>query len=251
MTKSVLYAGERIDALYANDIKIIQSPQVFSFSLDAVLLAHFAQPIRKAKGLVVDLCAGNGAVALFMAYKTQAHIMAVEIQERLADMAQRSVQLNNLQDQIEVRNADLKDAFNYLTKDTVDTITCNPPYFPLEVESKRNPNEHLALARHEIAVNFAEICQISSGLLKMGGKLYLVHRPDRLPELITTLVENRLAPKRIQFIHPKPGQEANMVLIEAIKDGKPNGVRVLPAIVAADEAGNYTGLVKELLYGKE
>lgn len=124
-----LYKNERIDRLYSNEVQIIQSAEVFSFSLDAVLLAYFTGILRKKNGLLVDLCAGNGAVGLFLTKKISGQIIEIEIQERLADMAQRSIVLNNLESRVKMLNIDLNKATNYIKKDSVDIVTCNPPYF--------------------------------------------------------------------------------------------------------------------------
>ncbi|KRL38500.1 tRNA1(Val) (adenine(37)-N6)-methyltransferase [Liquorilactobacillus uvarum] len=244
-----LNKNERIDMLYSNDVKIIQSAEVFSFSLDAVLLANFAEPIKKGSGRVADLCAGNGAVGLFLSSKTKAHIVEIEIQERLADMAKRSIKLNEHTNQMEVLNIDLADAYNYLRKDSFDTITCNPPYFPNLNDSKKNENPYFAIARHEITVNLEKIVEIASGLLKMNGKAYFVHRPERSLELLTLLQKNRLAPKKIQLVYPKKEREANMILVEAIKDGHRQGIRFLPPITVYNEDDQYGSFVQEILYG--
>ncbi|KRL04263.1 tRNA1(Val) (adenine(37)-N6)-methyltransferase [Liquorilactobacillus oeni] len=236
--------------LYANNIKIIQSPDVFSFSLDAVLLAYFASPPRKKSAKIVDLCAGNGAVGLFMSKKTAGKIIAVEIQEKLFDMAKRSILLNRLDEQMKVLNIDLAESFKYLEKDSFDTVTCNPPYFSNLPLSKKNENQYLAIARHEITVNLRKIIEVSSGLLKMNGKAYFVHRPERAAELFSLLQENRLSPKKIQLIYPKKDREANMILVEAIKDGHPNGLRFLPPIIVYDEQNEYTPLLRKMIYGK-
>ncbi|HIZ96555.1 MAG TPA: tRNA1(Val) (adenine(37)-N6)-methyltransferase [Candidatus Ligilactobacillus excrementavium] len=246
-----LFPGERIDELYANDIKIIQSSEVFSFSLDAVLLADFTQPVLKKKGRIVDLCSGNGAVGLFLAKKTRAHITQVEVQPRLADMAQRSISLNKLSEQVSTLNIDLNDILGHLPKDSIDTITCNPPYFANQPTSKKNPNPYLALARHESSASLAQIISTISGLLKMGGKMYMVHRPDRLQEIFRLLDSLRLVPKRIRLVFPKKEREANMVLIEAIKDGNPGGLRFVPPIVVYDENDQYLPEVRRILYGTD
>ena len=250
MEKKLILDGERIDQLYANEIKIIQSSEVFSFSLDAVLLAHFANPIKKAQGQIIDLCAGNGAVGLFLTSKTKAQVTLVEIQPRLAQMAKRSVDLNNLNQQVQVLNIDLNYILDYVKKDSVDTITCNPPYFTNLDHSKKNPNPYLALARHEITVNLQQIIAKMSDLLKMGGKCYLVHRPDRMLEILTLMQQYRLAPKKIQLVYPKLNKEANMILIEAIKDGNPGGIRFLEPIIVYQDDNTYTPQVKAILYGK-
>lgn len=242
--------NERIDQLYSQDIKIIQSSEVFSFSIDAVLLANFAKVSGKKINNIVDLCAGNGAVGLFLAPRTNGKITSIEIQPKLAEMASRSVLLNDLQEQVTVINDDLKNALQYLKKDSVDVIVCNPPYFLNYDTSLKNPNEHLAIARHEITITLAEILKISSEMLKMNSKIYLVYRPDRLTDLITNLRNNRLEPKRIQFVRSKESDNANMVLVEAIKDGKFNGLKVVPDLVIYD-GDSYSKEVSMMLYGKK
>lgn len=246
-----LYKNERIDRLYSNEVQIIQSAEVFSFSLDAVLLAYFTGILRKKNGLLVDLCAGNGAVGLFLTKKISGQIIEIEIQERLADMAQRSIVLNNLESQVKMLNIDLNKATNYIKKDSVDIVTCNPPYFSDLPTSKKNDNEYLAIARHEISVNLERIIEVTSDLLKMNGKAYFVHRPERAAEIFELMRNHRLAPKKVQLVHPKKEKEANMILIEAIKDGRPNGVRFLPAIVVYEKENEYTPLLKEILYGNK
>lgn len=242
-----LRPGERIDHLTSQGVRIIQSSQVFAFSLDAVLLANFVKESRRRHALAVDLCAGNGAVGLFMNRRFAGRVIQVELQPRLADMARRSVALNHLTGRYQVIQGDVKQVYDYLAKDAADVVVCNPPYFKVSPTSQKNPNRHLALARHELAIDLATVCDRMGGLLKMNGHGYLVHRPDRLPEILAALAEHRLAPKRVQFVYPKPGADANMVLIEAIKDGKPGGCKVLPGFMVADAAGNYLPKMQGLL----
>ncbi|USS85439.1 tRNA1(Val) (adenine(37)-N6)-methyltransferase [Fructilactobacillus myrtifloralis] len=243
-----LQPGERIDQLYQNHIQIIQSDEVFSFSLDAVLLANFAQVKQSAKTQIVDLCAGNGAVGLFLSPKTRGQITEIEIQARLCDMARRSVQLNQLENQVHVQHADLNQSLQFFAKETVDTVTVNPPYFPVQATSRKNPNEYLAIARHELKTNLGEVVSTASELLKPGGKLFMVHRPDRLLEILTTLKSQRLAPKQLQFVYPRANRDANMVLIAARKDGQVAGLKVQPPLIVYDQ-DHYTPAVRKLLYG--
>lgn len=250
MEKVKLYENERVDSLLAENLQIIQSADVFSFSLDAVLLADFVKSVSRPDRKAVDLCAGNGAVGLFISKKFAGRIDQVEIQSRLADMNQRSLELNGLTNRIKVYNRDLKDAFSFLEKDSYDVVTCNPPYFKTLPQSKKNPNQYLALARHEIAVTLEDTVKVTSGLLKTGGKAYYVHRPDRLIEILETMQAHRLAPKRIKLIYPKQGRDANMVLIEAIKDGKSDGLKFLPPVITYTDQNEYTPTIKEILYGK-
>lgn len=240
---------ERLDYLLAEDLRIIQSPSVFSFSLDAVLLAKFVN-VPHHKGSIVDLCAGNGAIPLFLSARTKAKITAVELQERLADMATRSVAYNELQQQIDIILGDVKTIAPVLGIEKHDIVTCNPPYFLAHEASDKNLKEHMAIARHEIYLKLDEMVYSTGKLLKQGGKAAFVHRPGRLLDIITAMRANRIEPKRIQFVYPKQGKEANTLLIEGIKDGKPD-LKILPPLYVYGEDGEYTAEIKEMLYGKD
>ncbi|TWS95463.1 tRNA1(Val) (adenine(37)-N6)-methyltransferase [Streptococcus sp. sy018] len=244
-----LLENERIDQLFSTDVKIIQNRDVFSYSVDSVLLSRFPKYPQK-NGLIVDLCSGNGAVALFASSQTKSSILAIELQERLADMAKRSVQLNQLDQQVTVVQDDLKNLLQHVPRSQVDLIVCNPPYFKASDTSKKNLSEHYLLARHEITTNLDEICQVSQQALKSNGRLALVHRPDRFLEIIDTLKTYKLAPKRVQFVYPKNNKEANMLLIEAIKDGSMDGFKILPPLIIHKDNGDYTDEIFEIYYGK-
>ena len=207
--------------------------------MDSVLLSRF--PRFPKKGLIVDFCAGNGAVGLFASSRTKAKILSVEIQERLADMAERSVRLNSLEEQMRVICDDLKNMPNHLQGSKVDMILCNPPYFKVD--------PHSNLARHEITTNLEEICRSAQKILKSNGRLVMVHRPDRLLDILDRLQQHNLAPKRLQFVYPKREKEANMLLIEAIKDGSTSGFKVLPPLIIHNDDGTYTPEVQEIYYG--
>ena len=249
MTKSILKEGERIDQLFSTDVKIIQNREVFSYSIDSVLLSRF--PEIPSRGLIVDLCSGNGAVGLFASTRTKAPIIEVEIQERLADMAERSIHLNHLEDQVQMIHDDLKNLLNHVPRTGVDLILCNPPYFKVSETSKKNFSEYYLLARHEITTNLEEICDIARHALKSNGRLAMVHRPDRFLDIIDTMRQYNLAPKRIQFVYPKMGKDANMLLIEAIKDGSTDGLKILPPLFVHKENGEYTDDIFEIYYGKK
>jgi tRNA1(Val) A37 N6-methylase TrmN6 len=240
---------ERLDYLLAEQLRIIQSPSVFSFSLDAVLLAKFSYVPTK-QGKIVDLCTGNGVIPLFLSARTKATIIGVELQERLADMAKRSVQFNNLQEQIEIIEGDVKIIPNQLGIEKYDVVTCNPPYFLAHEASDKNLKEHLAIARHELHLSLDEAVQSASRLLKQGGKAAFVHRPGRFLDLVTAMRANRLEPKRVRFVHSKIGKEANTLLIEGIKDGKPD-LKIHPPLYVYNESGEYTEEVRAMLYGSE
>lgn len=246
--EDLLQGDERLDYLLAENLRIIQSPSVFSFSLDAVLLARFASiPIRS--GNIVDLCAGNGAIPLFLSARTKANIIAVELQERLANMAERSVQYNGLASQVRIVHNNVIGIASKIGYEKYDTVTCNPPYFPAHEASDKNLREAVAIARHEIHLTLEQAVQSASELLKQGGKAAFVHRPGRLLDIVTAMRAHRLEPKRIQFVYPKEGKEANTLLIEGMKDGKPD-LKILPPLFVYGADGEYTEEVRELLYGQ-
>lgn len=248
MSQMQLKEGERIDQLFSTDVKIIQNKAVFSYSIDSVLLSRF--PKIPSKGLIVDLCSGNGAVGLFASTKTKAPITLVELQERLADMAERSIHLNRLEKQVTMVQDDLKNLIEHVPRSQVDLILCNPPYFKSIETSKKNLSEHYLLARHEITTNLEEICQVSRHALKSNGRLAMVHRPDRFLDILDTLRQYNLAPKRVQFVYPKMGKDANMLLIEAIKDGSTDGLKILPPLFVHKDNGDYTDEIFEIYFGK-
>lgn len=243
-----LKEDERLDYLLGENLKIIQSPKVFSFSLDAVLLSNFTYVPKSKKSKIVDLCSGNGVIPLFLSVKTKAEIIGVELQDRLTDMANRSVQFNKLEHQIKVLNFDLKEAVKRIGSEKYDVVTCNPPYFQSYTEKELNENEHFTIARHEIHCTLEDVVQVSSQLLKQGGKASFVHRPGRLIDLITLMRRYRLEPKRLQFVYPKKGKEANMILIEGIKDGKAD-LKVLPPFVVYQNNNDYTEEMRKIFYG--
>ncbi|TDL30440.1 tRNA1(Val) (adenine(37)-N6)-methyltransferase [Jeotgalibacillus sp. S-D1] len=242
-----LIGDERLDYLLAEDLSIIQSPSVFAFSLDAVLLARFVYvPIQK--GSLIDLCSGNGVIPLLLSTRTKGKITGVEIQQRLYDMAVRSIEHNGLSHQLGMLHEDLKVAAPILGYAKHDVVTCNPPYFLTPSDEEKNINEHFAIARHEIMCTLEDTVKASSDLLKQGGKAAFVHRPGRLLDLITLMRKYRIEPKRIQFVYPKMGKEANTILIEGIKHGKAD-VKILPPLYVYEENGEYTKELKEILYG--
>ncbi|PLT32632.1 tRNA1(Val) (adenine(37)-N6)-methyltransferase [Bacillus sp. V5-8f] len=244
-----LKGDERLDYLLAERLRIIQSPSVFSFSLDAVLLSKFVQvPIQK--GNIVDLCAGNGVIPLLLSTRTKGKITGIEIQERLFDMANRSVEYNRLDGQIKMIHGDIKEAPRDIGYSKFDVVTCNPPYFPTPSQEEMNRNEHYAIARHEILCTLEDVIRVSSQLLRQGGKAAFVHRPGRLMDILSLMREYRLEPKRLQFVYPKSGKEANTILIEGIKDGNPD-LKVLPPLVVYNDNHEYNPEIRRILYGEE
>jgi tRNA1(Val) A37 N6-methylase TrmN6 len=243
-----LKENERLDYLLGEELKIIQSPNVFSFSLDAVLLSNFTYTPKSKKSKIVDLCSGNGVIPLFLSAKTPAKIIGVEIQEKLWDMANRSVEFNNLEAQIQIMNFNLKEAAKMLGSEKYDVVTCNPPYFQTYSENELNENEHFTIARHEIYCTLEDVVKESSLLLKQGGKASFVHRPGRLLDLITLMRRYRLEPKRLQFVYPKQEKAANMILVEGIKDGKAD-LKILPPFIVYKDNNEYTDEMRKIVYG--
>ncbi|MGF9917295.1 tRNA1(Val) (adenine(37)-N6)-methyltransferase [Paenibacillus ehimensis] len=246
MEQVPIYERERIDDLLTHDLKIIQSDEVFSFSMDAVLIARFCSV--PPRGRIVDLCSGNGVIPLLLTTRTKAHITGVEIQARLADMAQRNVQLNGLEERIHIRHGDLRESPAELGNGAFDLVTVNPPYLPVP-NGDQNLNEHVAAARHELFCTLEDVVRVSSRLVRSGGKVAMVHRPSRLVDICCTMRQYRLEPKRIRFVHPRADAEANMVLIEALRDGKPE-VRMLPPLIVYKNETEYTDELMEVYYGR-
>ena len=219
------------------DMYIVQDPSMFKFSLDSILLPNFVTINQTAKN-ILDIGTGNAPIPLILSRKTKAHIIGVEVQKEVYDMALESVNINKLGDQIDIVNADIKDYYKKLdTK--FDVITCNPPYFKVNENSNKNDSEYKTIARHEVLLNLEDIMKISRSLLKTNGFLSIVHRPERLVDIITLMKQNNIEPKKVQFVYPKKGEDANILLIEGSLNGKP-GIKVLESLYVYDEDGNYT-----------
>ena len=240
-----LRKGERIDDLQRSHLRILQNPQKFCFGMDAVLLTGFVPP--KIKGRVADLGTGTGILPLLLSAKTEAsHFDALEIQTESADMARRSVAMNGLSEKITIYEADLCRASALLGKGVYDVVVSNPPYMN-DGGGLKNPEEPVAIARHEVLCTLEDVVRESAALLKDRGSFYLVHRPSRLSEIFAKLHEYRLEPKRLGRVHPYKDREANMVLIEAVK-GAGTFLKAEPPIVVYEEPGVYTRQIYDI-YG--
>ena len=225
----ILKDNERLDDLQRNGYKIIQNPEKFCFGMDAVLLTGFAHAGEKDR--LLDLGTGTGIIPILMAAKYHcAHLTGLEIQPESADMAARSVALNNLSDKIDIVTGDMKEADNFFPSASFDCITCNPPYM-IGKHGITNPDAPKAIARHEILCTFEDVARQTAKLLKPGGHFFLVHRPFRLAEIMTTLVQYKLEPKRMQLVYPYVDKEPNMVLIEAVRSGKSRMTVEKPLII--------------------
>ncbi len=235
--KIELLEKERLDDLGCRDYKIIQNPEKFCFGMDAVLLSGFARV--KPGQRVIDLGTGTGIIPILLTAKTDAgHLTGLEIQPESADMARRSVQLNDLSDKIDIVTGDIKEAGSLFGAASFDVCTCNPPYM-IGGHGLKNPSTPKTIARHEILCTMEDVAREASRLLVPGGKFFLVHRPFRLVEIVQTLSAHRLEPKRIRFVHPYVDKEPNMVLIEAKKGGK-SRVTVEKPLIVYKAPGEYT-----------
>ena len=229
--------NERIDDLQRNGYRIIQDPDRFCFGMDAVLLSGFAS--TKPGDKVLDMGTGTGIIPILMEAKTEAaHLTGLEIQPESADMALRSVQLNDLQDKISIVTGDIKEAKTIFPKASFHVITSNPPYM-IGQHGLVNPHGEKAIARHEILCTLEDVIENAAALLVPGGHFYMVHRPFRLAEIITTLTKYRLEPKRMQLVYPYIDKEPNMVLIEAVRGGK-SRMQVEKPLIVYEKPGVYT-----------
>ena len=202
-----------------NDLVIMQNTDWFSFSLDSVLLPNFVT-INKNIENIIDFCTGNAPIPLILSTKTNAKIYGVELQKEIYELAVKTIKLNNLENKIEIINDDIKNLSNYFETEFFDIITCNPPYFKYSKNSNINKNKIKTIARHEVYINLNIIFSIAKKILKNGGVIAMVHRPDRLIEIIETMKKNNIEPKKIQFIYPKENSECNAILIEGKKEWK-------------------------------
>jgi len=226
------------DLVGYKNMKIYQNTDWFSFSLDSVLLPNFVS-LRKNVRNIIDLGTGNAPIPLILTTRTDAKIIGVEIQKDVYELAKKTVELNKLDDRIELLNMDILDLKNVYESDSFDVVISNPPYFKLNESSNVNDDVHKIIARHEKCLNLEQLAYMAKYLLKNNGVFAMVHRTDRLIEIINVLSKNNLQVKKIRFIYPKENTESNMVLVEATKNGNV-GLKLLPPLYVHDEDGNYT-----------
>lgn len=235
------------DLVYFKDIKIVQDKDYFNFSLDSVLLPNFVEITRKTKK-ILDMCTGNAPIPLILSTKTDAKIYGVELQKEVYDLAKETIKINNLDNQIELINDNIKNLKKIFDTETFDIITCNPPYFKKKDDSIINENKVKSIARHEIEMELEDVMIISKALLKNEGSLVLVHRTDRLIEIIELMKKHNIEPKRMRLIYPKVNAESNLVLIDGRKNGK-KGLKILPPLYIHNDDNSYTSEVLEM-FGK-
>lgn len=244
----LLKENERIDDLEYKNLKIIQNKKGFCFGIDSVLLSDFAKEIKK-DSKVLDLGTGTGIISILLCGKTNLkEIIGVEIQKDVYEMAQRSAKLNQLENKFKLLNEDIKNLSKIFPTNSFDAIVTNPPY-KKENTGLKNENKSLEISRHEVMCSINDIAIISSKLLNNNCSLYMVHRPDRLIDIIEALRENNLEPKKIRFVYPKINKAPNLVLIKATKGGKPF-LKIENPLIVYKEDGTYTNEILEI-YNKK
>lgn len=237
--QQLVHSNERVDSFLDGKLGIIQSPDYFTLSIDALLLANFIRLPKRNDFNYIDFCSGNGVIPLVLSYRTQAKLEGIELQEPLVDMAQRSAELNQKNQQVHFRQGDVNE-IQYQPGRLYDIISCNPPYFLVDDTNSTHQLSSHAMARHELTLTLDQWVKKASQIMRQKGKLFIVHRPNRLDDLFETLLKYHFSVNRIQFIHPKANLDANGVLIEAIYRGGRHGVKVEPAIVVHEDNGDYT-----------
>lgn len=236
------------DILGYKGLKIYQDLDYFCFSLDSVLLANFAN-IRLRDKNICDFGTGNAVIPLILSKRTKAKIIGVEIQENLFKLANESINYNNLENQIKIINADIDDKELFNFNEYFDLILCNPPYFPVSDKSNINNSVEKSIARHEIYMDLNKLFKVAKKSLKNNGNLAIVHRPERLLEILSLMLDNGIQPKRLRFVYEKYGKDSNMILIEGQKAGK-NGLKIESPLILYNSDGSmteeYLNLTKEV-----
>lgn len=225
------------------NLKIVQDNEMFNFSLDSVLLPNFVT-INKKIDNILDIGCGNAPIPLILSTKTDAHITGVEIQKKVYDLALDTININKKEKQINIINMDINDYYKKIETDSFDVITCNPPFFKYIETSNINKNDYKTIARHEVKLNLNQLFTIAKKLLKNNGVIAIVHRPERFVEVIEEMKKNNIEPKKVQFVYPKKNMEANIMLVEGSKNGKP-GLKILPPIYTHRDNGEYTSDIKK------
>lgn len=225
-----------------NNLKIIQRKDMFNFSLDTVLLANFCT-INKNVKKIVDFGTNNAAIPLILSTRTNKNILGIEIQKEAVELAKKNITLNKLDNQIEIVHADINEYVKNASK--VGLVICNPPFFKVEEESNLNENEFLTIARHEIKIDLERIIKSASVILDNRGRFSMVHRPDRMIEILDLMQKYEIEPKRIRFVYPKVGRESHVLLVEGIYKGK-KGLKIEPPLYAHNEDGSYSNEVRRM-----
>ena len=248
MEENITKNNERIDDLEINNLKIIQRTDGFCFGIDSVLLSDFAKGIKK-NSQVLDLGTGTGILGLLLCAKTNLKkITGIEVQSEIAEMANRTIKLNNLENRFEILNVNIKDLDKILNIDYYDSIVTNPPYKKLN-SGKINKNEIKLISRHEIKAKLSDFIKISFKLLKDRGTLYMVHRAERLADIIYEMRLYKMEPKRIRFVYSNKTSNSKLVLIESVKNGQPF-LQIEKPLYVYEKNGMYTDEILKI-YNKK
>ena len=244
----VLKNGERIDDLEYKGLKIIQNKNGFCFGIDSVLISDFAKRIKKGSK-VLDLGTGTGIISILLSKKQEnLKIYGIEIQEDVAEMAERSIKLNGLENDIKIVNDNLKNLNNYFEVNSVDAIVTNPPYKKNNTGLKSDDYKNL-VSRHEIECTLEDIIVISKKLLKDKGEMYMINRAERLVDIVSSMRKNRLEPKEIRFVHSKQNEGPTLVLVKAVKNAG-EFLKIEKPLIIYNEDGSYTDEILEI-YNKK
>lgn len=240
--------NERIDDLEYKNLKIIQNKKGFCFGIDSVIISDFAKDL-KAEAVGVDLGTGTGIIGILLCAKTKIKkIIGVEIQKEVADMTKRSIKINNLEDRFEILNTNIKNINKEVKGDSFDFVVTNPPYKKIET-GKVNENELKYISRHEYTASLEDFIKASKYLLKDKGNLYMVHRPERLADIIELMRKYKIEPKKIRMVYSKLEKDASLVLIKATKNAKPF-LKIEKPLIIYNKNGEYTDEIYEI-YNKE
>lgn len=242
----VLKQDEEIDDLQLKGLKIIQKSKTFRFGVDAVLLSDFANVKKNYR--VMDLCTGTGIVPLLLLGKyNPSYIAGIEIQEDMAEMASRSMNLNEADDKIKIYQEDLKNTEFLKSIGRFDVVTVNPPY-KLVNSGIVNPSDKMAIARHEVMCNLEDVVVAARTLLKDNGRLFMVHRPERLADILELMRKYKIEPKRIRMVYPNTKKAANIVLVEGQRDGG-RFLKWEPPLFVYNDEGGYSDEIN-MIYGR-
>lgn len=243
-----LKENERIDDLEFKNLKIIQNSDGFCFGIDSVLLSDFAKKIKKG-AKVIDLGTGSGIISILLCGKTEAReIIGVEVQKEVYDMATRSAKLNKLENRFKIINKNIKDLKNVFKPNSFDVVVTNPPYKKSNTGLK-NEIEKKYISRHEVKANLEDFIDMTKYLLKDKGEFYMVHRPDRLVDILYLMRKHKIEPKQIKFVCPNVEKSPNLVLIKGIKNGG-QFLKVEKNLYVYNEDGTYTDEILKI-YNKE
>lgn len=220
--------GERLDDLRIGGLKIFQNERQFCFSLDAVLLAHFATLRKEAR--IMDLGTGTGVIPLILTARGAQNIMALELNEQMVHLARKSIVYNALEEKISVCSGDLREINALFSAETFDLVISNPPYRPLN-NGKVSALDGIAAARHEITANLLDVVRAAAYLLRTKARFAMVHLPERLAEIVHAMQSLHIEPKRLRFVQSTVGQKPKMVLIEGVKGAAPGLEVEAPLII--------------------